>query len=146
MLIAVAYENGEIYEHFGHCTQFALYEYTEYVDDCKKRLIDTSELHGHDQMVEKMKELGVDAVIAGNMGGEAKGELLSAGIVPVIGYCGDADTASDLLVMGRLPVDPGAAGCGCSGNCGGSCGCGGDDAEACGCGGEGGSCGCGCGC
>ena len=82
MLIAVAYKGGEIYEHFGHCPTFALYEYGEYVSDCTKRLIDTSGLSGHHQMAEKMKELGVDAVIAGNMGGEAKAELLSAGIVP----------------------------------------------------------------
>ncbi|MBR0160878.1 MAG: NifB/NifX family molybdenum-iron cluster-binding protein [Oscillospiraceae bacterium] len=120
---------------------FALYEYGEYVDDCKKRLLDTTELHGHHQMVEKMKELGVDAVIAGNMGGEAKAELLSAGIVPIIGYCGDADTASDLLVTGRLPVAPGDGGCGCGGSCGGSCGCG-EEGASCGCGD--GSCGCGC--
>ena len=57
MLIAVAYKDGEIYEHFGHCPMFALYEYGEYVSDCTKRLIDTSGLSGHHQMAEKMKEL-----------------------------------------------------------------------------------------
>lgn len=140
MLIAVAYKDGEIYEHFGHCPFFALYEYGETVGDCRKRLLDTAELSGHHEMVEKMRELGVDAVIAGNMGGEAKAELLSAGIVPIVGYCGDADTASDLLVAGQLPLNPSDAGCGggCSGSCGGGCG-GGCSCEEEGCGG---SCGC----
>ena len=31
MKIAVAYQDGEIYEHFGHCPLFAVYEYGEYV-------------------------------------------------------------------------------------------------------------------
>ncbi len=140
MKIAVAYQDGEIYGHFGHCPMFAVYEYGEYVSDCQKKLVDTSDLSGHHEMAEKMKSLGVDAVIAGNMGGEAKAELLSAGIVPIAGYSGDADTASDLLVTGQLPIDPGEGGCG-----GGSCGCGGacgSDGD-CGCGPEGG-CSCGC--
>ena len=138
MRIAVAYKDSEIYEHFGHCPLFAVYEYGEYVTDCVKTLIDTSMLSGHHAMAEKMKELGVDAVLTGNMGGEAKAELLSLGIVPIAGYSGDADTAADLLVTGQLPIE-GAGGCGCGGSCGG---CGGS------CGGEDGSCGCGpdCGC
>jgi predicted Fe-Mo cluster-binding NifX family protein len=42
--IAVAYENGEIYGHFGHCPMFAVYEYGEYVNECEKKLVDTSAL------------------------------------------------------------------------------------------------------
>ena len=139
MKIAVAYENGEIYGHFGHCPMFAVYEYGEYVYECTKTLVDTSLLSGHEQMTEKMKALGVDAVIAGNMGGEAKAALLSEGIVPIVGYSGDADTASDLLVTGQLPINPADGGCGCGGNCscGGEC----DPDAGCGCGG-----GCSCGC
>ena len=105
MKIAVAYQDGEIYGHFGHCPMFAVYEYGDYVSDCKKTLVDTSMLSGHQAMAAKMKELDVAAVMAGNMGGEAKAELLSLGIVPIAGYSGDADTAADLLVTGQLPVN-----------------------------------------
>ena len=138
MKIAVAYQDGEIFGHFGHCPMFAIYEYGEYVHECTKTLIDTSTLSGHEQMAGKMKDLGVDAVIVGNMGGEAKAALLSEGIVPIVGYSGDADTASDLLVTGQLPTSPADGGCGC----GGSCSCGGDCGPGtdCGCSG---SCGCG---
>ncbi len=147
MKVAIAYENGEIYGHFGHCPQFAVYEYGEYVSDCTKTLVDTSDRQGHEAMAKLMKELNVDAVLCGNMGGEAKAMLLSLGIVPIAGYAGHADTAADLLVTGRLPLDPGsntAGGCSCSGSCGEGCG------EGCGdgCGSEGGcggGCGCGCG-
>ena len=147
MKIAVAYDQGEIYGHFGHCDTFAVYEYGEYVSDCTKTLVDASDRHGHAAMAELMQSLGVDAVICGNMGGEGKALLLSMGIVPVVGYSGDADTAADLLVTGQLPVSP-ADGGGCGGGCGGcsghdseggcSCGCGGHDSEggcSCGCGG-----------
>ena len=133
MRIAVAYQDGEIFGHFGHCPLFVLYEYGEYVSDCQKKLVDTSMLSGHEQMADKMKELEVDAVIVGNMGGEAKAMLLSYGIVPIVGYSGDADTASDLLVTGQLPVSPAEGGCGCGGSC--SCGgfCGSEDGCSCGC-------------
>ena len=142
MKIAVAYENGEIYGHFGHCPMFAIYEYGEYVTDCKKKLIDTSALQGHKAMADRMREEEVAAVIAGNMGGAGKALLLSYGIVPVVGYKGDADTAADLLVTGQLPLEPGEGGCsGSCGGCSGSCGCGGEEEEGgCSCGG---SCGCG---
>ena len=143
MKVAVAYENGEIYGHFGHCPQFAIYEYGEYVTDCVKTLVDTSDRQGHEAMADLMKEQGVDAVLCGNMGGEAKALLLSYGIVPIAGYSGHADTAADLLVTGRLPIDPAAAGA-CSGgcSCGGDCGAGCGDEGGCSCGGD---CGCGCG-
>ena len=147
MKVAVAYENGEIYGHFGHCETFAIYEYGEYVHECTKTLIETGDRHGHEAMADLMREQGVAAVICGNMGGEAKALLLSYGIVPVAGYSGDADTAADLLVTGQLPVTPGGGACSCSGGCpcgseeGEGCSCGSDGSEGCGCGG-----GCGCGC
>ena len=141
MKVAVAYDNGEIFGHFGHCGTFAFYEYGDYVHECTKTLVETGDRQGHEAMADLMREQGVDAVICGNMGGEAKAALLSMGIVPIVGYSGDADTAADLLVTGQLPLSPGDGGCGggCSGGCGGCCG--GDEGGSCGCGG-----GCGCGC
>ena len=138
MKIAVAYENGEIFGHFDHCAMFAIYEYGEYVHECTKTLVETGGRQGHQAMADLMREQEVDAVIAGNMGGEAKALLLSYGIVPVAGYSGDADTAADLLVTGQLPITPGEGG-GCS-SCAGNCSCGSDGGEGCSCGG----CGCGC--
>ena len=140
MKIAVTYKDGEIYEHFGHCETFAIYDYAEAdLDRVTKVLVDCTDRHGHQAMADLMREQGVDAVICGNMGAEARALLLSYGIIPVAGYCGDADTAADMLITGQLPIfdDSGACGGGCGG-CGGGCGgCGSDD--------EGG-CGCGCGC
>ena len=139
--IAVSYADGEIFEHFGHTGLFAIYEFDEQdLDKSTKRLVDASALHGHQDMAELLKREKADAVICGQMGDEARSLLLSYGIIPVPGYCGDADTAAELLVTGQLPSADGGA---CSGGCGGCSGChGGEDGEeGCGCGG-----GCGCGC
>ena len=137
MKVAVAYQDGEIFGHFGQCPMFAVYEYGDYVNECTKKLVDSAERSGHQQMADLMKELGVDAVIVGNMGPEAKAALLSYGIVPIVGYSGDADTASDLLVTGQLPTSP------AEGGCGGGCGCGGHE-NGCDCGAAGDGCACGC--
>ena len=141
MIVAVSYKDGEIYEHFGHAECFAIYTFDlRDMSKSRKKLIDVTDLHGHQAMADLMKAEHVDAVLSGSMGGEAKALLLSYGIVPVVGYCGDADTAAELLVLGRLPIVPGGGCGGCSG-CGGGCGEGEDGDCGCGCGGD---CGCGC--
>jgi len=140
MTIAVAYNNGQINEHFGHAEQFAFYDFDGLEPgNATKRLVDCADKHGHQAMADLMRENNVDAVIVGHMGAEARAILLSYGIVPVAGYAGNADMAAEMLVTGQLPiVDESAGMCsgGCGG-CGGSCGCHGGDEE-----GEGGCGGC----
>ena len=129
MKIAVTYKDGEIYEHFGHCETFAIYDYEQAdVNQVTKVLVDCSDRHGHQAMADLMRQQGVDAVICGNMGAEARALLLTYGIIPVAGYCGDADTAADMLITGQLPIIDDAGACG--GGCGGGCG---DDEGGCGC-------------
>ena len=120
MKVAVAYNNGQIGEHFGHAECFAIYDYQDTnVDSCVKKLIDCTDRHGHQAMADLMRENDVDAVIVSQMGDEARALLLSAGIVPVLGYCGGADMAADMLVSGLLSISPEFDG----GSCGGGCGC-----------------------
>ena len=89
MRIAVAYDNGDIGLHFGHAEMFAVYDYEDGdVSRCVKTLVETGERHGHQAMAELMQSQNVDAVISGNMGGEAKAALLSLGIVPIAGFEG----------------------------------------------------------
>ena len=131
MRIAVAYRDGEIFEHFGHAEMFAIYDYADAdVNRCTKKLVETGERHGHQAMADLMRDERIDAVIAGNMGGEAKAALLSYGIVPITGYCGSADDAADLLILGQLPLVEGGA---CAGGCGGCSGCHSDEGCDCGC-------------
>ena len=127
MRIAVAWDNGDIGLHFGHADCFAIYNYEDGdVSRCTKTLVPTDGRHGHQAMAELMQAQNVDAVISGNMGGEAKAALLSLGIVPIAGFEGPADLAADLLVLGRLPIGVGEnfSGGGCAGSCSGCSGCG----------------------
>ena len=143
MVIAVSYDNGEIYEHFGHASMFAIYNTNE--DDTavvSKRLIEVKE-SGHQAVADLMHENGVDVVIVGHIGQGARNALAEYGIVAFAGFCGDSDDAAELMMMGQLPylTDEGncSGGCGgCGGGChhedGGDCGCGGHDEGGCGCG------------
>ncbi len=127
MTVAVSYDNGAIGQHFGHAEMFAIYEYEGAdVMRCTKRLVETGDRRGHEQMAQLMRGLHVDAVISGSMGGEAKAALLSLGIVPIAGFEGDADKAADLLILGELPILQGGGFCagGSCGDCGGCSGCG----------------------
>ena len=57
MRIAVAYKDGEIFEHFGHCEMFAIYDYEDAdVNKCTKRLVETAGREGHKAMSEVMSE------------------------------------------------------------------------------------------
>lgn len=134
MRVAIVYDNGEIGAHFGHADCIAIYEFN---DDnlvlANKRLIDTTNVNGHSAMAQLVADEHVEAIMAQTMGQEAISTLLSKGIIPIAGYCGDADIAAKMLITGQLPMEASEEG-GCGGGCGG---CGGS------CGGCGGDCGCG---
>lgn len=140
MVIAVAYKDNEIFEHFGHAEMFAIYktneEQTELVS---KELVEVKE-SGHQAVADLMDSCGVDVVIVGNIGTGARQALAEYGIVAFAGFCGNSDDAAELMMHGQLPFlsDEGACSGGCSG-CHGH-----DDGGCCGHDHEDGGCGCGC--
>lgn len=70
MKIAVTYEYGDVYQHFGHSSQFKLYD----VEDgrlVEARIVDT-EGQGHGALVSFLTSLGVTTVIAGGIGGRCQ--------------------------------------------------------------------------
>ena len=99
MRIAVAYKDGEIFEHFGHCECFAIYEYGDVVEDCTKTLVDCADRHGHKAMADLMREQQVDAVLCGNMGSEARALLLlqENGIIKLRDGAGITATKNDIV-------------------------------------------------
>ncbi len=116
MRIAVPYENGNVFGHFGHAEAFKFYD----VEDGK--ITSTQEAaadgFGHVSMVNFMKENGVNAVICGRMGIHAFDGLKEAGITPYLGAEGEADEAVNAYLRGELKeAEPS------------DCGCGGDHAE-----------------
>lgn len=104
--IAVTYENGEIFQHFGHTRYFALYEIKGGAV-ATKTIID-ADGSGHSALGGFLKENGAELLICGGIGGGAKNVLAAAGIELVSGVSGDADAAVAALLAGELHDDPAA--------------------------------------
>ncbi len=121
MRIAVTYENGQIYQHFGHTEQFKIYD-TEDGKIVSSEVVSTNG-QGHGALAEVLNALQVDVLICGGIGGGAQAALASVGIKLYGGVIGDADDAVESLLAGRLTYIPDVQcnhhGGAHSGNCGG---------------------------
>lgn len=106
MKIAVTYENGQIFQHFGHTEQFKVYE----VEDGKvvSSSVEDTNGSGHGALAGVLKDLGVEALICGGIGGGARMALAEAGIQLYGGVSGDADQAVEALIAGELAFNPDA--------------------------------------
>ena len=104
MRIAVTYENGQIFQHFGHTAEFKIYE----VADGKvvnAEVVDTNG-SGHGALAGFLVQHGVDTLICGGIGGGAQNALAQAGIRLFGGVSGSADDAVNALLAGNLGYDP----------------------------------------
>ena len=104
MKIAATYENGQIFQHFGHTEKFKVYD----IQDGKivsAEVVDTNG-SGHGALAGVLKDLGVDTLICGGIGGGAQMALAEAGIKLYGGVSGDADTAVNELIAGSLNFNP----------------------------------------
>lgn len=109
MKIAVTYDNGQIFQHFGHCALFKLYE-TEDGKIVSSKIIDANG-SGHSMLAGMLMMNGADAVICGGIGGGAQTALARFGIKVYGGVTGDADAAVQALLDGTLVYSE-AATCG----------------------------------
>ena len=66
MRIAVTYENGNIFQHFGNTEQFKLY-YIQETQIVKEQIIDASG-SGHCAWAGFLTENGVDTLLCGGIG------------------------------------------------------------------------------
>ena len=104
MKIAVTYENGEIFQHFGHSEQFKVYQ----VEDGKvvsAQVMGTNG-SGHGALAGLLQTIGVDTLICGGIGGGAQMALADAGIRLYGGVSGSADEAVNALLSGSLAYNP----------------------------------------
>ena len=102
--IAVTYENGEVFQHFGHTKEFKFYT----VEDGK--IVDTQIVptlgSGHSLLADFLLLNGATVLICGGIGGGAQAALAQAGIQLRGGVTGDADAAVQALLAGELKFDP----------------------------------------
>jgi predicted Fe-Mo cluster-binding NifX family protein len=106
MKIAVTYANGQVFQHFGHTEQFKVYDV-----DMESRTVKSAEVFsavgsGHGALSDFLKNLGVEALICGGIGGGARTALKDAGIILYPGVLGDADQSVSALLNETLNYNP----------------------------------------
>ena len=101
MKIAATYENGEVFQHFGHTKQFKIYEVKE-GEILSSRIVDAGG-SGHGALADLLAQQGVDLLICGGIGAGAQAALEEKGIVLYSGASGDADAAVAAFLRGELP-------------------------------------------
>lgn len=135
MKIAVTYDNGNVFQHFGRTEFFKVYE----VEDSKvvSSEVIASNGVGHGALAGLLSGQSVDVLICGGIGGGAQAALQEAGVELCAGASGDTDKVVEAYLRGEL-VSTGANcdhhheeghSCGhhgeghsCSDSCGGGCG------------------------
>ena len=104
MRIAVTYEEGQIFQHFGHTEMFKLYD----VEDGKvvgSEVVDTNG-QGHGALAGFLLGNKVDILICGGIGGGAQMALAELGIKLFGGVAGSADAAVEALLKQELMYNP----------------------------------------
>ena len=141
MKIAVTYENGEIFQHFGHTETFKLYEIEN--DEIVSGEIVSANGSGHEALADFLANLSVNVLVCGGIGDGAQAALSAAGIEICSGAQDDADAAVRAYLKGEIESagvncdhhhdHDGDEGCGshCGGGCSGCGGCGFTTCEAC---------------
>lgn len=140
MKIAVTYDNGNIFQHFGRTESFKVYE-VEGNKVVSSEVIGSNGV-GHGALAGLLSEQSVDVLICGGIGGGAQQALAEAGVELVAGAEGDVDQAVEAYLRGEL-ISTGAncdhhhhedghscgdhgeghsCGSGCGDSCGGGCG------------------------
>ena len=101
MKVAVTYENGEVFQHFGRTPVFKMYE----ISDGKvisSEVIDTNGTR-HGALAGFLEDIGAEVMICGGIGGGAIAAMSEAGIKVYAGASGSADDAVNAYVAGTLP-------------------------------------------
>ena len=104
MRAAVAYDNGNVFPHFGMTSEFKFYE----IEDGKVVSTWIKDTGGakHHEIVAFLKNEGVGTLICGGIGGGAQVALAQAGIRLYGGVSGEADAAVIALLAGNLGYNP----------------------------------------
>lgn len=100
MKIAVTYDNGNIFQHFGRTESFKVYE-VEGNKVVSSEVIGSNGV-GHGALAGLLSEQSVDVLICGGIGGGAQQALAEAGVELVAGAEGDVDQAVEAYLKGEL--------------------------------------------
>lgn len=100
MRIAVTYENGEVFQHFGHTENFKIFEIEK--NEIVSSQVISSNGQGHGALAGVLAMNQIDVLICGGIGRGAQMALDEAGIELCAGASGDADKAVMDYLAGSL--------------------------------------------
>ena len=103
MKVAVTYENGNVFQHFGHAKQLKIYN-IDGKDIKEEKIIEVNE-NGHGALVELLSNNEVEVLICGGIGSGAKEALQKANIKLYGGVTGNADNSVKDLLNDKLKYD-----------------------------------------
>lgn len=133
--IAVTYDNGQVFQHFGRTEAFKVYE----VEDDKvinSQIVESNGV-GHGALAGLLADNTIDVLICGGIGGGAMAALEDRSIEVCAGAQGDTDEVVEAYLKGELETagvtcdhhgenhscgdheEGGSCGGGCNGGCGG---------------------------
>lgn len=104
MKIAVTYDNGNVFQHFGHTECFKVYDIEN--NRVKAASMLNTNGSGHGALAGLLKNNGIDMLICGGIGDGAKRALSEACIELYGGVSGDADKAVEAFLEGKLLYNP----------------------------------------
>ena len=100
MKIAVTYDNGEVFQHFGRTENFKVYEIED--NQVVSSEIIGSNGVGHGALAGLLAEEDIEVLICGGIGGGAQNALAEAGITLVAGATGNTDEVVESYLKGEL--------------------------------------------
>ena len=98
--IAVTYDNGQIFQHFGRTEAFKVYQ-VENGQVVDSEIIESNGV-GHGALAGLLADQTIDVLICGGIGGGAMAALEERGIEICAGANGDTDTAVEAYLKGEL--------------------------------------------
>lgn len=104
MKIAVTYENGNVFQHFGQSEYFKFFD-IENGKVAHATVVSTNG-NGHGALAGFLKNHGIEKLICGGIGAGAKYALAEAGIELFCGVSGSADEQVESLLRGELNYNP----------------------------------------
>ena len=104
MKIAVTYEQGNVFQHFGHTEQFKIYD-IENNSVVNSEIIDTNG-SGHGALAGFLSSHKVEVLICGGIGAGAQMAVADMGIKLYGGVSGDADKAVSDFLNGTINYNP----------------------------------------
>lgn len=102
--IAVTYDNGQVFDHFGLTKTFKIYD-IEGGKVVSSHLLSSGD-SGHGALAGLLGESGVTTLICGGIGAGAKNALAQAKIELYAGTSGDADEQVEAFLRGELSYNP----------------------------------------